>query len=51
MAKEEKVEKVDPRRVAWEEWLDKARAQRPDPTIFDEQRKRGEFDQIPDWIK
>ncbi len=50
MAKE-KEEKLDPRRVKWEEWLANAREQRLDKTIFDEQRARGEFNEIPDWIK
>lgn len=53
MAKEkEKLEdKEDGRRARWEEWLENARKQRVDPTIFDEQRARGEFDTIPDWLQ
>lgn len=52
MAKEKDTKSSDDgRRERWEAWLDRARAQRPDPTIFDEQRARGEFDQIPDWLE
>jgi len=54
MAKDkEKVENTtdDSRKAKWEAWLEAARAQRPDPTIFDMQRANGEFDTIPDWIQ
>ena len=52
MAKtKDKTEEVDPRRERWEAWLKDAREQRLDKTIFDEQRARGEFNEIPDWIK
>lgn len=50
--KEEAVEEMkDERRERWEAWLADARKQRPDPTIFDQQRARGEFDVIPDWLQ
>lgn len=48
MAKEKEK---DDRQVRWEEWLEEARKQRPDPTIFDMQKERGEFDKIPEWFK
>lgn len=39
------------RQKRWEAWLVNARAQRPDPTIFDAQQANGEFDVIPDWFE
>lgn len=51
VVKEEVVKADAGRRERWEAWLENARSQRPDPTIFDEQRANGEFDKIPDWLQ
>lgn len=36
------------RQKRWDAFLKEARSQRPDPTIFDAQMAKGEFDKIPD---
>jgi hypothetical protein len=48
------------RQARWDAWLDNARSQRPENKdeygvsprdVFDAQRARGEFNNIPDWLQ